>query len=64
MYESANKNEWPPFLTIRQAARASGLPEHALRQLVKRGDVPGFYTGTRFLINFDAFRAQVAGGGA
>ena len=64
MNESTKKSDWPEFCSIRGAAQISGLPEHALRQLVKRGRVPGFYAGTRFMINIDAFREQLAGGGA
>lgn len=54
-----NRSDWPRFLTIRQAARDSGLPEHALRVLVKRGKIPGFYAGTRFMVNIESLREQL-----
>lgn len=47
------------YQTIRQTARNAGLPEHHLRQLVKRGECPGFYAGTRFYVNVDALTEQL-----
>lgn len=43
------------FLTIRQAAADPRCPlrEGTLRAMVKRGEVPGFYSGTRFWVNID-----------
>lgn len=41
----------PLLLSIRETARLGILPEHALRAGVKRGWVPGFYTGSKFLVN-------------
>lgn len=49
----------PEYKTIRQTARQTGLPEHHLRQLVKRGECPGFYAGTRFYVNIDALIEQL-----
>ena len=43
------------FLTIRKAAAHSGVPEFRVRQMVKQNQVPGFYAGSRFLVNIDAF---------
>ena len=43
------------FLTIRKAATRSGVPEFRIRQMVKQNQVPGFYAGTRYLVNIDAF---------
>lgn len=44
------------FLTIRQAAADPRCPlrEGTLRAMVKRQEVPGFYSGSRFWINLDA----------
>lgn len=44
------------FMTIRQAAKESDCPisEGTLRAMVKRQEVPGFYAGSRFWIDFDA----------
>ena len=43
----------PTMLTIRETARTGLIPETALRRLVKRGECPGFYSGTKFLVNYD-----------
>ena len=47
----------PKFLTIRQAAARPDCPvsEGTLRRMVKNGEVPGFYSGSRFYINFSQF---------
>ena len=37
-------------LTIRQAAKEYGFPEHAVRSLVKRGEFPIVQTGNRVYI--------------
>lgn len=42
------------FKTIRQTAATGVLTEHALRALVKRGQCPGIYSGSRFLVNVPA----------
>ena len=44
----------PRMLTIREAAKVGPLTEHALRILLRQGDLPGIYVGTKFLINHDA----------
>lgn len=42
----------PAFPTIRQEAKHGGLlSEHALRLMLARGELPGFYTGKTFRIN-------------
>ena len=43
----------PRMLTIREAARTGILPEHAIRQGVKRGEIPHIMIGTRALVNYD-----------
>lgn len=43
------------FLTIRQAAKRSGVPEYLIRRMVKRKECPGFYSGNRFYIHFQKF---------
>lgn len=42
------------FLTIRQAARRGPVNENTLRTMEKRGELPGFKNGTRFLVRYDA----------
>ena len=43
------------FLPIRSAAARPDCPvrEGTLRAMTKRGEVPGFYSGTRFWVDFD-----------
>ena len=48
------------FQTIRHAAKLPDLPtETAIRDMVKRGMVPGFYAGKRFYVNVPAFRDRL-----
>ena len=49
----------PRFLTIRQTARTGIISEHRLRQMVKEKNVPGIYSGSRFLVNLDQFIEQL-----
>ena len=40
------------YPTIRQEAKHGGtLGEHALRAMLARGELPGFYTGRTFRVN-------------
>lgn len=41
----------PRMLTIRQVAQLGILPEHALRGMRQRGELPGFECGSRFYVN-------------
>lgn len=50
------------FLTIRQAAMIVGLSHSRIRQWVKDGQVPGFYSGTRFYVNMPKFRKALDAG--
>lgn len=47
------------LLTINETAKRGPLKEYALRQAVKRGEVPGFQHGNRFLINYSAFLEEL-----
>lgn len=49
--QAANKPEEFKFLTIRQTARETGLPEGLIRQLVKRKEIPFIQTGKKAIIN-------------
>ena len=42
------------FKTIRETAALGVISEHMLRQLVKRGECPGLYSGRKFLVNVEA----------
>lgn len=44
----------PEFKTVRQVASSGLISEHFLRQLVARGECPGFFSGNRFLVNVQA----------
>lgn len=51
----------PRMMTIRQAAELGPLSEYALRLLLRQGRLPGLFVGKKFLVNFDAFLAQLNG---
>lgn len=53
------------FLTIRQTAKEGPLSEYCLRLMLKRGELPGVYSGTRFLVNYPLFleRLEARSGG-
>lgn len=40
------------FCSIRSAARRSGLPEGLLRRLIREGQVPCIWSGTRCVLNY------------
>lgn len=39
------------FHSIRETAKLTGISENTLRIMLRNGDLPGFYTGRKFLIN-------------
>lgn len=47
------------FVTIRQASKALKVPEGYIRELEKRGNVPGFKSGSRVYVALNAFREQL-----
>lgn len=47
------------FMTINQTAKAVGLPHTCLRSMLATGNLPGFYSGTRFYVNVDLFREKL-----
>ena len=50
---------FPRMLTIRQVAAKGVLSEHAIRLMVKSGQLPYIVIGTRVLINFDKLIDQL-----
>ena len=46
-------NTLPRMRTIREAAREVGIPEHALRVLVKEGRIVYIKVGSKALINME-----------
>lgn len=39
------------FAPIKEACKEVGVSEYYLRNLVKKGECPGFYSGSRFRVN-------------
>lgn len=44
------------FATIRQAAKIVGVSEYMLRKMVKNKELPGFYSGSHFIVNLRLLR--------
>ena len=42
------------FQTIRKVSRTLDVPEHLIRCMVAKGECPGVYSGTRFLVHVEA----------
>lgn len=57
-------NTIPKMMTIPEIARTGLLPEHALRVMVKNGEVPAVYSGAKAFINFDNLVAKLSQMGA
>ena len=47
------------LLTIRQVAKLGILPEFTMRQMLKRGELPGIFAGTRFYVNVGLLVEQI-----
>lgn len=43
----------PKMMTVRQIAATGVLPEHAIREMLKSGQLKAIYSGKKALINFD-----------
>lgn len=50
----------PTFLAPAKAAKATRIPENAIRRMIKQGACPGFYSGNRFMVNTEALVALLA----
>ena len=50
------------YATIRQAAQIVGVPHSRIREWLRAGDVPGFYSGSRFYVNVERFREKLEAG--
>jgi hypothetical protein len=57
-------NTIPKMMTIPEIARTGLLPEHALRVMVKRGEIPAVYSGAKAFINYDNLVAKLSQMGA
>lgn len=53
----------PKFYTVRKTARLGFITESHLRRLIKMGECPGYYAGSRFMVNVDALVEQLDGAG-
>ena len=40
-----------PFMSIRQAARSTGISEYQLRAMLRENTLPGFYSGTKYNVD-------------
>ena len=47
------------FLTIREAAKAVGLPHTCLRTMLANKSLPGFQSGNRYYVNVDLLIAKL-----
>lgn len=47
------------FPSIRVAAQRGPLSEHCLRLMLKQGNLPGVYSGKKFLVNYDRLIEQL-----
>ena len=47
------------FKTIPQVAALGLMPLYKLRELRKRGELPGFCSGNRFYVDLEAFTAML-----
>ena len=51
----------PRFVTIVQASKRGVASVYTLRLMLKRGELPGYFAGTRFYINLDKLLEQIGG---
>ena len=47
------------FMTINCAAKEIGLPHSFLRSMLADHRLPGFYSGSRYIVNVDMLREQL-----
>ena len=47
------------FPSIREAARRGPVSEYCLRLMLKQGNLPGIYSGRKFLVNYDLLLEQL-----
>ena len=45
----------PPFQTIREASKTTGISQYFIREGVKQGWVPHIMTGAKYLVNVEQF---------
>lgn len=47
------------FPGIREAARRGPLSEYCLRLMLKQGNLPGVFSGRKFLVNYERLLEQL-----
>lgn len=47
------------YLTIRQTAKKVPYSENQLRKMLRIGELPGFYSGTRFYVDYELLMEQI-----
>lgn len=47
------------FPSIRETARRGPLSEYCLRLMLKRNELPGVYSGKKFLVNYNQLLEQI-----
>ena len=47
------------FASIREAAKRGPVSEYCLRLMLKQGNLPGIYSGRKFLVNYDLLLEQL-----
>lgn len=52
----------PKLMSIREVARTGIIPEHALRRLIKSGEIPCIYSGRKALLSFGKVCEMLASG--
>ena len=50
------------FPSIRETAKRGPLSEYCLRLMLARGELPGVYSGKKFLVNYDRLLEQLDAG--
>lgn len=58
-----NEQKKPKLMTIREAAKAYYLPEHALRRWVKEKEIDARYSGRKALVCIDSLEEFLSKGG-
>lgn len=64
MTESSAVKSFPTMLPPRAAAEKTGLPEHLIRQLIKREKIVYVKAGNKFLVNIDKLADYLNNGDA
>jgi len=47
------------FMTVRDASKECGVSEYCLRNWIKRGECPGYYSGTRYYVDVEKLEKMI-----